>query len=682
MKRRSEAGLPSTGDEFNLKLFEHALKDPITKNAVLKLLTSQNKSVFELFNNNSLNNVTKSPVRKLKKRDHCESPTALLRRRELEKINRPESAQSNSSEQSSSSKNSALNFENILNGVKVYVEINSNGNDRSAGAKALLRSMGAIVRDQFTRDVTHVIFKDGSYQTYQRAKLLKVHFVSVLWLEASRRNGVRVPEKDYPALGTKNYDKNISLICSQIQKDYEDVIREEVRHSLQSGFPLPSTKSLLENRRKTIASTSKLFDTSTNSINSGPCEEMESILSKFREQSQQSEASSKIYSVHNVDEDLLNLSKTIEDRLNSNSTNSFESSNSILGRKNSNILVSDSDCSMANRCLSRSSGKSVILEDSFDAVTPVEPLDVMSSNMEITCSNDSDNSDSMSLISRRQTPKRKSKNITTNMDLTNLNAETSCQRNDISEGNTGSILNSIKGSILNSISYFTKTPILDERNSKKQKLDNKENCNLLTSDDDVNEADLIYNCKTPKLKNIKEKQIPSEKYLGRKLIINSEEQVGNVAKSSTTPLRTSTSSEKARIPSENEKNSPNVSSSRIPDSTEGVRNSKGNKTISTDAPSSRMSNNSNKERTTTGNKTGSKGSLRLSDKDRNSKENEIISVAMSPLQISNKSNEEGNSKENKTNSIDMSSLRISDKGETSRENKTGSTDMSSKNIRK
>lgn len=42
---------------------------------------------------------------------------------------------------------------------------------------------------------------------------MKVHLVSVLWLEATRKSGVRAPEKQFPAIGTESYDANITQIC-------------------------------------------------------------------------------------------------------------------------------------------------------------------------------------------------------------------------------------------------------------------------------------------------------------------------------------------------------------------------------------------------------------------------------------------------------------------------------------
>lgn len=42
---------------------------------------------------------------------------------------------------------------------------------------------------------------------------MKRHLVSLLWVEAVRKNHALVPEKDYPALGTDVFDGNLSNLC-------------------------------------------------------------------------------------------------------------------------------------------------------------------------------------------------------------------------------------------------------------------------------------------------------------------------------------------------------------------------------------------------------------------------------------------------------------------------------------
>lgn len=77
----------------------------------------------------------------------------------------------------------------------------------------MMRAMGATVKDTICRGITHVVFKDGSFRTYEKAKLVNAHLVSVLWLEATKRNRFRVPEGKYPALGTAAYDYNVTSLC-------------------------------------------------------------------------------------------------------------------------------------------------------------------------------------------------------------------------------------------------------------------------------------------------------------------------------------------------------------------------------------------------------------------------------------------------------------------------------------
>jgi microcephalin len=59
--------------------------------------------------------------------------------------------------------------------------------------------LGATVEPKLTNEVTHVIFKDGKKSTRDKAKKKGVHLVSVLWIEACKRNGGHVPEMNYPA---------------------------------------------------------------------------------------------------------------------------------------------------------------------------------------------------------------------------------------------------------------------------------------------------------------------------------------------------------------------------------------------------------------------------------------------------------------------------------------------------
>ena len=139
-------------------LMESLLKDPVKRALILQLL-NQEKDNIEKYKRQELKTKT-TPLKKVKKL-HCESPTALQRRRALEQKN-PDTSESSSSEISdvpTELKGPKLPFEQLLKGVVAYVEVKRDNEDRSEGIKAVMRLMGSTIRDKFTNDVTHVIFK-------------------------------------------------------------------------------------------------------------------------------------------------------------------------------------------------------------------------------------------------------------------------------------------------------------------------------------------------------------------------------------------------------------------------------------------------------------------------------------------------------------------------------------------
>lgn len=79
--------------------------------------------------------------------------------------------------------------------------------------------MGAEVLDQLnSRKITHVVYKDASYRTFDRARLIKAKLVSVLWIEACRKKGRRVPESRYPPIGMKAPEFDLTDVCGRLQE--------------------------------------------------------------------------------------------------------------------------------------------------------------------------------------------------------------------------------------------------------------------------------------------------------------------------------------------------------------------------------------------------------------------------------------------------------------------------------
>lgn len=170
----SESARMSPVPEINDSVFQKLMNCPIKRKLVLKLIDSEKHNI-EAYkrklkeHDRSEQNV--SPLQKIQKNNVCESPTQMMRRRALEQQNRNSpligdisencKSSSDASHSSGTSNHNAspIPFEKLLDGVVAYIEVKSKGQDRSDGVKALMISMGAVVRDNFSKDVTHVIFK-------------------------------------------------------------------------------------------------------------------------------------------------------------------------------------------------------------------------------------------------------------------------------------------------------------------------------------------------------------------------------------------------------------------------------------------------------------------------------------------------------------------------------------------
>lgn len=155
----------------NLDIFRQLLADPEKKHLIMQLLNENKPST----SGNSKETANCATLRKTAKIRY-ESPSALLRRRQLKQLEERDGSESDTNVSCGSSENqrdliegrsglskdivpSPIPYERLLEGVVGYVEVKSKGGDRSESVKAFMRAMGARVVDLFTRDVTHVVFK-------------------------------------------------------------------------------------------------------------------------------------------------------------------------------------------------------------------------------------------------------------------------------------------------------------------------------------------------------------------------------------------------------------------------------------------------------------------------------------------------------------------------------------------
>nr|CAD7441537.1 unnamed protein product [Timema bartmani] len=97
---------------------------------------------------------------------------------------------------------SSILFEDVV----AYVDVRSGNDDITGGVQAVLKSLGATISHKFTKNVTHVVFKEGLMSTYKKAIKWNIPLVSLMWIEESKKNGKVVPEKLFPPYNMEAYE--------------------------------------------------------------------------------------------------------------------------------------------------------------------------------------------------------------------------------------------------------------------------------------------------------------------------------------------------------------------------------------------------------------------------------------------------------------------------------------------
>nr|XP_014349238.1 PREDICTED: microcephalin isoform X2 [Latimeria chalumnae] len=90
----------------------------------------------------------------------------------------------------------------VLKDVVAFVEVWSSNRKENYSKTFMqqLQDMGAMVAKSFSKQVTHVVFKDGFQSTWKKAKNAGAKLVSVLWVERCREAGAHVDESLFPAI--------------------------------------------------------------------------------------------------------------------------------------------------------------------------------------------------------------------------------------------------------------------------------------------------------------------------------------------------------------------------------------------------------------------------------------------------------------------------------------------------
>ena len=130
----------------------------------------------------------------------------------------------------------------VLKGVVAYVDVRTECDNRSSAVESVLRQLGAEVSTKLSKEVTHVIYKDGKKRTRDVALRQQLHFMSVLWLVKFKEMCARVSESDYPVappshtpLPYGRYKRYRSMQPKSIEEDEADSAKKIRRRQARAN---------------------------------------------------------------------------------------------------------------------------------------------------------------------------------------------------------------------------------------------------------------------------------------------------------------------------------------------------------------------------------------------------------------------------------------------------------------
>lgn len=114
----------------------------------------------------------------------------------------------------------------IFQDCKVYVEVRSGDDNRSAGIKNRLLRDGINVNEKLYKDTTHVIFKDGLLSTYKNAIKLGIPVTTVLWIDACKTHKRLVDASKFKISNLDRYEHPELYPRLRRQKSMQPEIRK------------------------------------------------------------------------------------------------------------------------------------------------------------------------------------------------------------------------------------------------------------------------------------------------------------------------------------------------------------------------------------------------------------------------------------------------------------------------
>lgn len=111
---------------------------------------------------------------------------------------------------------------------RIYVEVRTGDDNRSAGIKSRLLADGIKVNEKLYKDTTHVIFKDGLLSTYKQAKKLNIPITTILWIETCKAQRRLVDVTKFQISNLERYENPELFPRMRRQKSMQPEISKQI----------------------------------------------------------------------------------------------------------------------------------------------------------------------------------------------------------------------------------------------------------------------------------------------------------------------------------------------------------------------------------------------------------------------------------------------------------------------
>lgn len=145
--------------------------------------------------------------------------------------------------------------EEIFGHLKIYVEVRTGDDNRSAGVKNHLLRNGIKVNEKLYKNTTHVVFKEGLLSTYKNAKKLGIPITTILWADACLAQKRLVDPENFKISNLDRYERPELYKRLRRQKSMQPEISKLVNphsyNSIKKSITKDSPQKILENEKLT-----------------------------------------------------------------------------------------------------------------------------------------------------------------------------------------------------------------------------------------------------------------------------------------------------------------------------------------------------------------------------------------------------------------------------------------------